>query len=359
MKMSRRAFSMQCASLAALTGLGRVQQAWAGELPARPAGADLKTLGLAPLRADVVVVGAGPSGIPAAIAAARQGARSDPRGRGPYPGGAPVNMFVSLLCGGPRVGIYREMAEALNARHDFQGQPVKDFDAGITGACNYWYLPSSFTRVLLGMIAQEKNLQLMCGARVVGALVKDGSRRQVQGVVFERQGGGTQAIEAAITIDATGTGLIAELAGCATMYGRDGRRAFNEPFGPGRPRYHHERCTWTNISQRLRPDAIFPREKIKGGGMVEHKLNHWVGLQGEDDYMARNAGRTSTGGPQCCAKIRGTRWPWPAASNRGCRSWSRIWRRWRRPVTWCTLHPNSVCAKCAAWWGIMFSPSTI
>jgi len=81
--------------------------------------------------ADVLVVGAGASGIPAAIAAARQGARVILVEEDFVPGGAPVDMFVAMLCGGPRVGIYRQMAERLNAGHDLSGRPTPDFNVGL------------------------------------------------------------------------------------------------------------------------------------------------------------------------------------------------------------------------------------
>jgi choline dehydrogenase-like flavoprotein len=55
---------------------------------------------------DVIVVGAGASGIPAAIAAARQGARVALLEEDTEPGGAPLDSYVTLLCGGPRVGIF-------------------------------------------------------------------------------------------------------------------------------------------------------------------------------------------------------------------------------------------------------------
>jgi len=250
----------------------------------------IKNETLAALSADVIVVGAGPSGVPAAIAAARGGAKVILLEEDMVPGGAPVDMYVALLCGGPRVGIYREMTEALNAKYEISGKPIDRFDAGNKGGCNYWYLPSSYVQVLLNMIAKEKNIRLMCGAKVVSVLT--GGSRQVEGVSVEF-GTTVQTIKAPVTIDATGTGIVAELAGCQTMYGRDGRHAFNEPFGPDEADTVTQRCTWMYISQRLRPDAVFPRDEIKGGGMVENNLNHWVGGMWEgkkDDYMARNAG---------------------------------------------------------------------
>ena len=188
-KMTRRSFSLRCAALAAGAGSALAHGAAAGTHREKPTHTTRGSSALPALRADVIVVGAGPSGVPAAIAAARNGAKVILLEEDTVPGGAPVDMNVSLLCGGPRVGIYREMADALNARHDFSGTPVRDFDAGNKGGCNYWYMPSAFVQVLLAMIAQESSIEMLCGARAVGALVKEGPRRRVCGVRIERAGG--------------------------------------------------------------------------------------------------------------------------------------------------------------------------
>jgi hypothetical protein len=245
------------------------------------------------LECDVLVVGAGPAGVPAAIAAARQGAKVILLEEDIVPGGAPVDMGVSLLCGGPRRGIYREMAERLNVTSDFSGKPVEQFDAGAKGGRNYWYLPSAFAQVLLGMLKREPNIRFLGGARAIAATVEEGSRNRVTGVAFDCGGGQARTVRAKVTIDSTGTGLIAALAGCETMYGREARSKFNEPFGPDTADSVVQRCTWMYVSQRLRPDAALPLNKIRGGGMVEHNLDHWVGVkwQGKsDDYAGRNAG---------------------------------------------------------------------
>lgn len=47
------------------------------------------------LHCDVIVVGAGPAGIPAAVAAAREGAKVILLEEDMMPGGAPVDMYVT------------------------------------------------------------------------------------------------------------------------------------------------------------------------------------------------------------------------------------------------------------------------
>jgi len=59
------------------------------------------------------------------------------------------------------------------------------------------------------------------------------------------------------------------------MYGRDGRSAFGETIGTIKKDNKVQRCTWMFVSQRVRPDALLPREELDHG-MVEDDLNHWV-----------------------------------------------------------------------------------
>lgn len=238
------------------------------------------------LEADVIVVGAGASGIPAAIAAARSGAKVILLEQDMMPGGAPVNMYVSMLCGGPRVGIYREMAQKLNSEYTTTGSPRPDFGADGANGKNHWYLPSSFMLVVSQMIAAEKNIRLICGAHVGSLLLSEkGRRNTVQGVKINRMGA-TQTIRARITIDATGTGEIGWLAGAPEMYGRDGRSAFGETIGAELPDNKVQRCTWMYVSQRLKPDAVLPWSKLKSRGMVEDDLNMWV----RGEHVERRAG---------------------------------------------------------------------
>lgn len=241
-------------------------------------------------RFDVIVVGAGASGIPAAIAAARQGARVALLEEHLEPGGAPVDEYITLLCGGPRVGLFLEMANQLNARHNITGQPVVPFEQG--GCANhgrdYWYLPTAYRQVLGAMIAAEPNITLVGGARVEDVLVDEsGPRRRIFGVLAEGPLGSRRTFAAPVTIDATGAGELAALAGFETRYGRDARRDFDEPYGPDEADSAVQPCTWMFISQRLRPGARMPGKLL--GGFVESNYT-WVGNAADPDFIARQAG---------------------------------------------------------------------
>lgn len=227
------------------------------------------------IETDVIVVGAGASGIPAAIAAARNGAKVVLIEEDFVPGGAPVDMNVAMLCGGPRVGIYREMVQILNARYTITGSPKPDFGEDGANGKNHWYLPSSYIMVVSQMIAAEKKINLLCGTKVNNVIIETkGRRNTIKGVQISRMGK-IQEILAPVTIDATGTGQIGELCGAPVMYGRDGRSTFGETIGVIEKDMKVQRCTWMFISQRLRPDAILPRTRLRHG-LVEDDLNRWV-----------------------------------------------------------------------------------
>lgn len=221
------------------------------------------------LDTDVLVIGAGPSGVPAAIAAAREGARVILVEEDFVPGGAPVDMFVSMLCGSPRVGIYREFIQLLNNKYTTTGSPRDDFGRDGSNRKCHWYLPSSYVMAITEMLGKEENITLICGARVSEIILKEhGNRNRVIGAVLHRNGA-VQNIKAKVTVDATGTGLIGELAGAPAMYGRDGRAAFNEPIGVSVPEPNVQSCTWQFITQSLRPGTEIPWEKLRWKGMVE------------------------------------------------------------------------------------------
>lgn len=240
---------------------------------------------------DVIVVGAGASGIPAAIAAARIGARVTLLEEDMVPGGAPVDMYVAMICGGPRLGIYREIIQRLDRSHTPAGSPSPTFGVDGEDDRNHWYLPSSWMSVAFELIGAEPNLRLAGGSRVVGVLGADhGARQRVVGVRVEGIDGATREFRAPVTIDATGTGIVAALAGAATMYGREARADFHEPYGPDHADLRVQRCTWMYVSQRLRPGAVFPYDRLQVPACVESELDHWVGKVPNDDWIGRSAG---------------------------------------------------------------------
>lgn len=242
---------------------------------------------LDPLGFDVAVVGAGAAGIPAAIAAARGGTRVVLIEEDTVPGGAPVDMYVTFVCGDPRVGIFNDMMQELNRRYPLKGAPVPGFGKyGWTGNYHFW-LPSAFQTIVCEMLAREKNITLMCGATVVDTLTRDaGNRTKVEGVRILRGYNTLQDIRAKITVDATGTGLVAAQAGCEFMYGREARSDYGESVGIEKGDSQPQHCTLMYITQRLRRDARLPFDKIPRWDALEADFR-WIDAKDDPEAMDR------------------------------------------------------------------------
>lgn len=250
-----------------------------------------KVVELETLKYDIAVVGAGASGIPAAIAAAREGARVILIEEDWTPGGAPVDHYVTFVCGDPRVGIFNEMMQELNRKYSLTGGPVPGFGKyGWTGNYHFW-LPSAFQTVINNMILKEKNITLMCGATVVDTLVEaKENRNRVKGVKILRNNNVYQAIEATVTIDATGTGLVAAQAGCQFMYGKEAKSDYNESVGIDVGDNKPQPCTLMYITQRLRKDAQLPFDVIPRADFLEANFR-WVSKKDKmDDINKRDIG---------------------------------------------------------------------
>ena len=154
------------------------------------------------LKTDVLVIGAGASGVPAAIAAARGGASVILIEDDLIPGGAPVDNYVSMLCGGPRVGIFKEMVDMLDRDYDMTKvrQDQRWYER--------WFMPSAWLRVISDKMNAEKNLRFMGGSPVVNVLISEGeNRNNIRGVRVFGKDGRMRDIEAKVVIDATGSGI--------------------------------------------------------------------------------------------------------------------------------------------------------
>jgi hypothetical protein len=193
------------------------------------------------LEADVLVLGAGAAGWPAAIGAARQGASVILLDEDPYPGGAAVDQFVSMPDGGPRSGVVAEFVHQLETRFALTSRPVDQW-------WFFWYLPSDILRVVNEMLRAENGLRLLCPAKAT-RLTLDGSR--VTGALVPDETGRERWIRAAVVVDATGNGALAEAAGCEARYGEDARSDFGEAWAPLERTPLVQQCTWMFVSQRL------------------------------------------------------------------------------------------------------------
>ncbi len=172
--------------------------------------------------ADVVVAGGGPGGLPAAIAAARHGARVVLIERYGFLGGLATAGLVAPILGHtasrsttPIVeGLLREVTERM---HALGGAPTWE------EACQEWGIrfdAEAFKYVADEMV-QETGVNLLLHALVTDAILEDG---RIRGVIVESKSG-RQAVLGKVVIDATGDADVAFRAGAPTKQGRafDGR----------------------------------------------------------------------------------------------------------------------------------------
>ena len=157
-------------------------------------------------RFDVIVCGAGPAGICAAVAAARQGAKVALLERYGVPGG-------NLTCGhvGPILGMVGKgtMRDELMALLE-----VPDNDMiGRVGVAH----DMQRAKTVLTEFIHHENIEVYLQTMAADALVDD---PRVTGVVISTKEG-LLALEGKVVVDATGDGDVAAFAGCQIEKGRE------------------------------------------------------------------------------------------------------------------------------------------
>ena len=111
-----------------------------------------------------------------------------------------MDMYVTYMCGAPRVGVFIDMVREMNQKHSLSITPSSTFGQWAWDNKQHWWLPSSFAQVVYGIMKAEKNITLMCGSPVVDAVVETkGNRNRVTGVCVMRQGM-LQKVSAPVTI---------------------------------------------------------------------------------------------------------------------------------------------------------------
>lgn len=155
---------------------------------------------------DVLVAGSGPAGICAAVAAARDGARVALIERYGVVGGNLTTGYVGPILGMVGKGTMRdEIVELLGvAENDMIGQTGRahDFERA---------------KMLLAQFVNHPNIDVYLQTTVTD-VIKQGSA--VVGVVVTA-GEGQFVLQGAVTVDATGDGLVSYLAGATTEKGRE------------------------------------------------------------------------------------------------------------------------------------------
>jgi hypothetical protein len=171
---------------------------------------------------DVVVAGGGPSGICAAVAAARAGARTLLVERYGFLGGIATAGWVDLLLGvvpartGEMVvgGIFREFVDEMAAIGS-----ARPFDEGIEKG-RIPFEPEAF-KLVADALVLGSGAELLLHSPVSDALVEDG---RLRAIVLEGKSG-PRAVEASVFVDATGDADLVARSGARWEMGRsaDGR----------------------------------------------------------------------------------------------------------------------------------------
>jgi glycine/D-amino acid oxidase-like deaminating enzyme len=194
-------------------------------------GRDLKVA----TKADVVVVGGGPAGFSAAVAAARQGAKVCLVERYPYLGGLASGGMVLVLddmCAGAEItvrGICGELVERMRVRGDavYPPEGERGHDPAMFRKWSRWgvfdfntrtrphpicyavaFDPDGWKRASDDMV-QEAGIELRLHSVFAGSIVRDG---RIVGVITESKEG-RQAILGDVVIDSTGDLDVAASAG--------------------------------------------------------------------------------------------------------------------------------------------------
>ena len=152
---------------------------------------------------DVLVAGAGPAGVAAAVSAARLGAHVCLVEQSGIVGGVATSGMMSHWTGNTRGGIYEEI---LDRSQDPSKPKMRKFID-----------TERLENALMDML-DEAHVELRLYSFVASPLMETGA---VAGLIVESKGG-RQALSAKVVIDATGDGDVAARAGAAYTLGREG-----------------------------------------------------------------------------------------------------------------------------------------
>ncbi|MFW6270877.1 MAG: FAD-dependent oxidoreductase [Bacillota bacterium] len=206
------------------------------------------------LQSDVVVCGAGPSGLAAALGAARQGESVILIEEDPVIGGAVTDYYVQSFCGSPVHGVQQELLDYLNKNEpEFNG----------TNA----FHRSSYIQFWLKEFA-ELPVTILTRNEVKRVLTRENNNEQ-EIVAVETD---KNIIYGNVFIDSTGDADIAVQTACKTRYGREGKDEYGERFAPENRDNKVQQCSLMYIIKKI-PE--FDKYEAEGAKLSEDEYLIW------------------------------------------------------------------------------------
>ena len=183
------------------------------------------------IKGGVIVCGGGTAGLPAAVAAARQGASVCVVEEDERIGGAAVDQYIQAFCGHPVQGIYRELVEKMREYTPERRLP---------NAFRHSSYIMAYNELMEGLPIRVVTRQHIGTVRTVGGRITavESDDYRFEGEVF---------------LDCTGDGDVAALAGCPFRMGREAASEFDEAFAPEEADGWVQQCTLMYTVKR-RPD---------------------------------------------------------------------------------------------------------
>lgn len=184
------------------------------------------------LEADVVILGATPGGIAAAVSAAERGRTVLLLERSAHIGGLPANGLgaTDIATRGATGGFFNLFTSGIKAHYAAQygedSQQVADCDGGI------FFEASVAEKVLLAILARQPRIRPLLHRQFDAHpdnVEKDGARLTAI-TLTDLATGAAERVSGRVFIDATYEGDLADAAGAPCRLGREDQREFNEPM---------------------------------------------------------------------------------------------------------------------------------